>query len=292
MLLHRLLAMQYRRNKTVKRQALVYLQTILLPYKRLIPLLLFVSLGTGCSHVDWKRVGNAAERAAKDPVTWGNASAAAAFAFNGNKLDRDISDWAKENTPLFGSQRKALEASDHLRNAADVGARLTGLLVPTEMSGGEWVWDKTKMMLFEAASASLTLNTTGILKETTERRRPYMTAASPKPWDSFPSAHASTSFNNAALGSFHAQQFTIPPLGKNLLSAGFYTLGAGTAWARVEGGVHYPSDVLFGAALGNFFAIFIYDGFVRNRDDAVDVPPPLQVTATEEGIMLNFGKRF
>ncbi len=255
-------------------------------------LLLITSFTTGCSQINWSRASDAAERAAKDPLTWGNVASAALFAVNGNKLDRDISNWARENTPVYGSQQKALEASDRMRTAADVGARLSGLLVPTGKTGGDWLWDKTKMMLFEAASASLTLNTTGVLKETTDRRRPYMTASSPKPWDSFPSAHASTSFNNAALGSFHVQQFDIPPLGRNLLSAGFYTLGAGTAWARVEGGVHYPSDVLFGAALGNFFAVFIYDGFIRDTESAVNARPPLQVTATSEGIMLNISKRF
>ncbi len=225
-------------------------------------------------------------------MTWGNVGIAALFAADGSTLDKRVSDWARENTPVFGSQQKALEASDRLRTATDVGARLTGLLVPSGKSGSEWVWDKSRMVLFEAASASLTLNTTGVLKETTERRRPYMTAITPKPWDSFPSAHASTTFNNATLGSMHVQQFDMSPLGRNLISAGFYTLGAGTAWARVEGGVHYPSDVLFGAALGNFFAIFIYDGFIRDENSATDVTPPLQVTATEDGIMLNFNKRF
>lgn len=254
--------------------------------------MLMMAFNTGCSQIDWRRVENAAERAAKDPATWGTVSAAAVFAIDGNRLDRQLSDWARENTPLFGSQQKALEASDRLRAATDFGTHLSGLLVPTEKTGGEWVWDKSKMVLFEAASASLTLNTTGILKETTERRRPYMTATSPKPWDSFPSAHASTAFNNATLGSMHVQQFEISPFGRNLLSAGFYTLGAGTAWARVEGGVHYPSDVLFGAALGNFFAIFVYDGFIRDESGATDVTPPLQVTATEDGIILNFNKRF
>ena len=39
-------------------------------------------------------------------------------------------------------------------------------------------------------------------------------------------------------------------------------IAAGTAWARVEGCKHYPSDVLFGAALGNFVAIFVHDAFL------------------------------
>lgn len=258
----------------------------------ILVLFLSVLLNSGCSQIDWQRISDAAERAAKDPLTWGGVSAAALFAVNGNKLDRDISNWARENTPVFGSQQKALEASDQLRNAADVGARLTALMVPTEKTGGDWIWGKTKMMLFEAASASLTLNTTGVLKEATDRRRPYMEPSTTKARDSFPSAHASTAFNNAALGSLHVQQFDIPPPGRNLLSAGFYTLGAGTAWARVEGGVHYPSDVLFGAALGNFFAISIYDGFIRDMDSADDTIPPLQVTVSEETIILNFTKQF
>lgn len=36
------------------------------------------------------------------------------------------------------------------------------------------------------------------------------------------------------------------------MEIGFGMITAGTAWARVEGGVHYPSDVLAGMALGHF----------------------------------------
>ncbi len=46
------------------------------------------------------------------------------------------------------------------------------------------------------------------------------------------------------------------------LKTSFRAIAWGTAWARVEGGKHYPSDVLFGAALGNFVAIFVRDAFL------------------------------
>ncbi|NQZ56936.1 MAG: phosphatase PAP2 family protein, partial [Lentisphaeraceae bacterium] len=36
-------------------------------------------------------------------------------------------------------------------------------------------------------------------------------------------------------------------------------LASGTAWARVESGKHYPSDVLAGAALGRVISIFVHD---------------------------------
>lgn len=34
-------------------------------------------------------------------------------------------------------------------------------------------------------------------------------------------------------------------------------LAAGTAWARIEAGAHYPTDVLVGAGLGNFAGKFV-----------------------------------
>ena len=52
------------------------------------------------------------------------------------------------------------------------------------------------------------------------------------------------------------------------LKTTFTTFAAATAWSRVEGGKHYPSDVLFGAALGNFIAVFIHDAFL-NADSKV-----------------------
>jgi hypothetical protein len=35
------------------------------------------------------------------------------------------------------------------------------------------------------------------------------------------------------------------------------------AWARVEGEKHYPTDVLVGAALGNFITRFVHDAFMN-----------------------------
>jgi hypothetical protein len=41
--------------------------------------------------------------------------------------------------------------------------------------------------------------------------------------------------------------------------ASLHGLGFATAWARMEGGWHYPSDTLAGMAIGNFCAEFFSD---------------------------------
>lgn len=258
----------------------------------LISLFLFAFLCIGCSSTSWSHIGDAAIQATKDPVTWGCVGGAVIFAADGNRLDRKTSGWARQHTPIFGSKATAQEASDKLRSAANIGAHLTGLFVPTEKIGDAWLWDKTKMQLMEMASAALTINTTSVLKASISRHRPFAFHGDPGHKDSFPSAHTSTTFYYATLGSIHVQQFDIPLLSRNLLSAVFYVIGAGTAWARVESGFHYPSDVLFGAALGNFFAVFISDGFVRHRGSVREGMPELKFTASNGDIMLGISQRF
>jgi len=251
-------------------------------------LVLGLLVNCGCSHVDWRRISYAAKHAATDPLTWGGTGTAALFALNGNSLDRRLSNWASRNTPVFGSQQEALDASDRLRTATDYSAKLTALLVPTPKRGNDWLWEKTQTLVLESVSASLTLNTTGVLKRATDRERPSDSTSA----DSFPSAHASTAFNDARLGDLHVQQFKLPYMARDLLSAGFFTLAGGTAWARVEGGVHYPSDVLFGAALGNFVAIFIHDGFIHDTRSFRDDATQFSVSPNAEGLILNYQARF
>jgi membrane-associated phospholipid phosphatase len=41
---------------------------------------------------------------------------------------------------------------------------------------------------------------------------------------------------------------------RDALDVGMHALSFATAWARVEGGWHYPSDTLASMAIGNFCA--------------------------------------
>ena len=51
----------------------------------------------------WERVHDSAVNAARDPWVWGPLIGAAAFQID--DWDRRTSDWAREHTPVFGSQR-------------------------------------------------------------------------------------------------------------------------------------------------------------------------------------------
>ena len=45
-------------------------------------------------------------------------------------------------------------------------------------------------------------------------------------------------------------------------------------WARMEAGVHFPSDTLFSLALGNFIASFVNDAFLgAGPADTLELQP-------------------
>jgi undecaprenyl-diphosphatase len=81
-----------------------------------------------------------------------------------------------------------------------------------------------------------------LLKDLTDRQRPVDHPLVTEPTSSsFPSGHAATSFACAA---------TLAPFASRTGAIVLYVLAAAIAYSRVYVGVHYPLDVLAGAALG------------------------------------------
>jgi undecaprenyl-diphosphatase len=79
------------------------------------------------------------------------------------------------------------------------------------------------------------------IKLLVDRRRPGLDPLVHLPTDpGFPSGHAATSFAGATMLSAFAPRYR----------AVFFLLAAGIAFSRVYVGVHWPLDVLAGAALG------------------------------------------
>ncbi len=92
-----------------------------------------------------------------------------------------------------------------------------------------------------------------VIKMTVERRRPYEALAEADPLlrasvgNSFPSGHAATSFAGAIILGYLFHR-ALP---------GLLALAALVAVSRVYVGVHYPLDVLAGAALGSVVALAV-----------------------------------
>lgn len=85
----------------------------------------------------------------------------------------------------------------------------------------------------------------GLLKISIARPRPFMALANVillgpvEKGYSFPSGHAATAFMTASLLANHFKRYFL-----------FYLLAALIGFSRIYMGVHYPSDVLTGAAIG------------------------------------------
>ena len=203
----------------------------------------------------WERIQTSAVNAAKDPWTWGPLLGAAAFQID--NFDRRTSDWAREHTPVFGSQRSAEQWSDDLRSASVYANRITVLATPSGGEAGEWLLNKVKGALVGVAASSATGQITSAMKEGFDRERPNGLAG-----ESFPSGHTSSSAVHTRLASRNLQSIEMSDGTRAALDVGLHALTIGTSWARIEAGWHYPADTLFSMALGNFMASFINDAFM------------------------------
>lgn len=178
----------------------------------------------------------------REPGTWIPAAGAVVFASTG--WDGQLSRWAVTQTPVFGSRQDALSASDDLRTATHYAMLGSALLV----SDPDHPWRRRLLAAaVEQGGLGATTLLTTATKSATHRPRPDGSDD-----ESLPSAHASQAFSAATGAAWNLRHSSLPVGARRAGIALVETLAAGTGWARVEGGVHYPSDVLAGAALGHF----------------------------------------
>ena len=230
----------------------------------------------------WKRIGEAARDAALDPRTWAPTAGAAVFGLT--DLDENVSDWAWEKTPLFGSCENANQVGDYLNDASAACWITTMLLAPSGDEIDDIVTAKLKGAAVEVTAVSTTFGLTEVLKHTTRRERPNEADNR-----SFPSLHTSSSFVCSSMACTNLDWFDMNAGLRTTLQCGVTTLAVGTGWARVECGAHYPSDVLFGAALGNFLSVFFTKAFLGTEDNylvSADFAP------TSGGAKLSFNVLF
>jgi len=206
----------------------------------------------GCAaapRLSWARVGESAMAAVASPLVW--VPTAGALTLQIDDWDREVSDWAADHNPLFGSEDNAQDASDALRSTAQLTLVVAALVTPT---GENYTYDRERKVWdvgVGAGAVFATRSATGGIKKWTGRTRPD--ASSDR---SFPSGHASHAAVTSTLALRYVDYVPTPVWVDTLARGTLVTLPYATGWARVEARRHFPADVLAGIALGNFFGVF------------------------------------
>ena len=218
-----------------------------------------------------------------DPWVWAPLAGAAVLQID--DLDRRTADWAREHTPIFGSQRNAENWSDDLRTASVVAHYATILATPGGDDFGDWLANKARGTLVDVAAVSCDRCDHALAQDRTSA------ATRPNGADdeSFPSGHTSTSAVHTRLASRNLRSIDMPAGARRTLDIGLYALTIGTSWSRIEAGWHFPADTLVGMALGNFMASFVNDAFL-GLDPAAALRS--RVAATPDGAILQWRTRW
>jgi membrane-associated phospholipid phosphatase len=206
----------------------------------------------------WARLRESAVSAARNPRVWVPLAGAAALQV-GN-ADREISDWAREHNPVFGSARSAADWGDRLRIVSAVAYAGTVLATPGSADSSEWLADKGRGVLGGIGAVALTSGAVLALKTTTGRERP-----NGEDDESFPSGNTATTAVLNQLSLRNLQSVDLPDGTRRALALGFDGLTLATAWSRVEAGAHYPSDTLTSMAISHFIGMTVNDAFVAPR---------------------------
>lgn len=198
---------------------------------------------------DGATLGEAALRAARSPGTWVPLAGAAVLSVG--DLDEDISDWAADQTPLFGADAES--TSDDLRTAAKAAWLVTALAAPSDH-----LTDKAGGLTVGVSTLLLEDLVTGAIKDASGRVRPDGSDD-----QSFSSGHAGTASAAATLARRNLGYLDLPGWFDTTARVGLYGVAVGTGWARVEARKHYVTDVLAGYAVGNFLATFMHEAFMK-----------------------------
>ena len=206
--------------------------------------------GQGIDWPDGHRLGRSALNAVRHPQTWVPLAGAAVIGVGG--WDHDISDWAVEETPLFGSN--AADVSDGLRTFNAGAWLVSAFLTPSDSIGS-----RAKGLLVQGTAVTLEHYSVRGLKSLTGRERPDGTNA-----ESMPSGHTSRASIGAALAATNLEYMAMPDWARTTLQIGLHGTAAATGWARVEAEKHYPTDVLVGYAVGQFIGRFFHEAFFND----------------------------
>lgn len=222
----------------------------------------------------WDRLKQVTVEAFKDPAVWAPALAGAIVQID--DMDTEISDHLREETPIFGSTENASTMSDDLRDLTKFAYISTALIVPDGAA------NKAKLLTAEYLAVEATSTITTEVKELAERDRP-----NEEDDMAFWSGHAAASSVQASLAITNIDYLSIDDTPKQFLKYSMTGSAILTSWARVEAGEHYPSDVFFGYAFGQFMGHIATAFILPDQDNMMLIP---QVANDSAGVtfVLNF----
>jgi len=253
--------------------------------------LLFFHCGSTCPHSNWgedatlapgwERIGKSAAESALQSQTWVPLATAALLAVSGT--DAKIQNWANRNTPVFGSTDNARKYSNYLLNASKWIYITSAVILPGGDDIPVWLLNKTKGLAVGYGAILTTQFATDGLKSLSGRERPDGSGNA-----SFPSGHTSGAAVHTMLTQRNIEYLHMNPPVEAVIDVALNALTLFTGWSRVEGNAHYPTDILFGAALGNFIGAFINDSFLGRYSNNIN----LSAGYYDPHVYLNLSVRF
>ncbi len=203
----------------------------------------------------WERIQKAAENAITAPEIW--VPLTGALLIHATNTDYQIANWASTHNPIFSSKSNADNFGDYSLYFARMAYYSSFILTP----GGEkidvWMGSKIKGAAIGLASTQINEKSVSYIKHEGERLRPDRTD-----YLSFPSGHTSKVAVHNMLTLRNLENTRFCSCAKTGLHIGISSITIATAWSRIEANRHYPTDVLIGAAIGNFLGSFIHDAFI------------------------------
>ncbi len=189
----------------------------------------------------------------------------------------------------------AQDRSDYVRNAL-LGSMVLVSLTPPIL-GHEWS-DAATLGVMSVEVLSFMFGISSIAKALSHRARPYLYnqsatvqerydfAKDKEGWGygSFFSGHAASSFAAATFVSIVVSEVYGPSPWSGLIWGAALSAATVVSFARVNGGVHFPTDVLMGAAVGSALGYFVPALHRRPADSALSV----SVAPTSVSIRLTF----
>ncbi len=228
----------------------------------------------------WDGLKQTAKQAVLDPNVW--ATLLGGLLLQINDLDQKFSDELRESTPLFGSNNNAEQVSDDLKSLTELGYITTALVAPGPDTSSDWVALKARLLGVEWLAIKTARSFTSAVKTISQRERPNNQNDR-----SFPSGHATSASIQANMAKLNIDYLPLEKFPKQALGLTFDSFAALTAWARVEAGMHYPSDVLAGWAIGHFFS-HLANGFINPEQQALQLTSNITNRSGEIRLAIRF----